>query len=1152
LQHGFQVPFAIKNGYTPQPMLSDGDLMPRRLLIGFLLIFGLGCQKFKDRFDSVGSLCGVDPAAMGSEERFVKLESPDGQELAAETLLTTRSRFLHPSRSSENLAISPRGCVRIPASAGVLQAFSSARGWSISETMDARSDKNLLRLPLQTSPKVSAELQCPPQGFFAHEELPFPLRWASDGALQSARFEITASHEQLQKTFMLFEKPYGVNLTGLPAQIATRDLPEGQYLLRLNFQLSTEGWDVPGPVPTRTESCALTVLHRRPEVGGLDGYTLDNRVAAFAKDSILPWKTPSPEADLLYCRESRAKDQDEGALPPASDSCQPQNRCQDLKNFERTGAIVVKDPGVFDYYAYAEDKAGNRSALSCQTLVVTDSKPSLELLWSEAEWNKPAAQMLIPRAQVELRIRGQHPQLEDASLATRYQCKADFVREDQSILSGRSVICTSGRCRNQSLEKYVPCDADLQLSLVDLWSNMKDAGGLLRVSVLADDRAGHIEEKMATIGIQPKRWKPTRWSDSTKLEDTSMQLLQDKKGRIFSVGFQSISVRNEINDSWVEWPRPSTTDNGNITTAWFAQDNTLHVEWESLRQNPPQFVRRIYRWDESGWQALPSMDPNELLKCELPQAFHRGGFFCKTAEGLAVYEGGSWTLTPYPNESCLTLPQNLVRDAGQKLWLQCGSSLYQKTQDQKEWTGVSDPLPLVKIAADAEGQIWTLRGTGRDALELTMSTASESIKLPPPPSFTAIDLLPEDFVIGPASEIILGDSYWDKGTSSWKVFPYLAQKDPGLRVQALFVGKGDLLWIADKGLMNWDGERLRYWDYGIYGLQLVRTHIEAAMGQKSTPWVLAAPGSGYAFPFEFQLRSWAYFPKPKSAPNSGVNGPWVDAASVPSIYLSNDGLYTLEAGGWTRTLRSPGLNSEAAVEDSIFEPILLSTQGIFRLAPDKSWTALVRFPDDRYYWGGIRDSQGRYWVYEDGTTDLGVVDGFSYYKVSVGPDAGTDVKGIFAAKQGLVVATDTGLFTRAEGQADWTKKSWQDWGLSSVDRIREVDDRTLFVSVADSGFITEFWLLDLESGTKKAFVVPENSSSLGNIRRTADGDFVIHILFDVFRTDGTNYTKIFSRSDLYSLPEEPNGTFMQIQNLQVDAQNRVWFNVGFGVVRLDL
>jgi hypothetical protein len=1128
--------------------------MLRRFFLGFwaVLTLGFGCQRFEDRFDSVASLCGVDPAEMGSAERFVKLESPDGQELSPETLLTTRSRFLFPSRNSENLAISSRGCVRLPAATGVLQAFSSARGWSISESIEARTDQNLLRLPLQTSPKVTAELQCPTQGFYAHDELPFPLRWASDGALQSARFEITAVNEQQQKTFVLFDKPYGVHLTGLPANIPTRDLPEGQYLFRLNFQLSTEGWDLPGPVPTRTESCPLTILHRRPEVGGLDSYSLDNRVAVFAKGSILPWKTPSRDAELLYCREPRGKDLDEGSLPSTSESCQPQNRCQDLKNFERSGAIVATDLGVFDYYAYAEDKAGNRSALSCQTLVVTESKPELELLWSEADWNKPAAQMLIPRAQVELRIRGRHPQLEDASLAARYQCKVDFVREDQSILSGRPVICTSGRCRNQSMEKFVPCDADLQLSLVDLWSNMNDAGGLLRVFVLADDRAGHIEEKMATIGIQPKRWKPIRWSRSTKLEDSSMQLLQDKKGRVFSVGFQSISQRVETHASWVEWPRPEGVDNGNITTAFFAQDNALHVEWETLRQDPPQFVRRIYRWDESAWQALPSLDSDDLLKCELPQAFHRGGFFCKTTEGLALYEGGSWTLTPYPDAMCMNRPQNLVRDAGNTLWLQCGSSLYQKAQDQTEWAGVRDPLPLVKIAADSQGRIWTLRGTGRDALDLTMNSANESIKLPRPPSFTSMDLLAEDFVIGPASEIILGDAYWDASKNSWEVFPYLAQRDPGLRVNAHFVGKGDLLWIAEKGLMNWDGERLRYWDFGIYGLQFARTRIEAAVGQDSRPWLLASPGSSYPFPFEFQTRSWAYFPKPKDSPNSGVSGPWVNTASVPSIYLKNEGLYTLEAGGWTRSLRSPGLRNETPVEDSIFEPILLSTQGIFRLAPDKSWTALVRFPDDHYYWGGTRDSQGRYWVYEDDSTDLGIVDGFTFSKVPLGPDTGKDVKGIFATAQGLLVATDKGLFTRAEGQPHWSPSSWQDWGLQTVERVRQVDDKTLFVSVAESVAISELWLLDLPSGIKKSFAVPGNASSLGNIRRTVQGDYVIHILFDIFRTDGTNYTKIFSRADLYSLPDEPNGTFMQIQNMQVDAHNRLWFNVGSGIVRLDL
>ncbi|WP_218110127.1 hypothetical protein [Oligoflexus tunisiensis] len=1110
------------------------------------LILCLSCQRFQDKFTAVASLCGVDPSSLRADEIFIKFESPQGTELSAATLLTTRSRFLSRSRQAESLAISSRGCVRLPAESGVLQAFSSAEGWSLSQNLDATNGQNFLRLTLQPSPRVSAELQCPAPGFYAHETLPFPLRWTSDGALHAARFEMVAMDEAQQKSFVLFEKPYGQHLTALPQDLRTDALPEGQYLLRLNFHISTEGWDVPGPVPTRTETCPLTILHRRPEVGGLAGYSLQQRVAVFAKDAILPWKTQSPESDLFVCREKRGQDMDDENVAANAGVCEPQVHCQDLKNFQKAAPIVATETGVFDYYVYAENRAGTRSSLSCQTLVITEHKPELQLVWSEANWNKPAAQMQTPRADVQLRIMSQHPQLEDASLPTGFQCRADFVREDQSILSGRSILCTSGRCRHRTLENFVPCDADLQLAITDLWPRMKPEGGRLRIFVQADDRAGHVIEQVATVGIQPQRWKPVLRSPGTDLNEYTQHLLQDKQRRIFQSKHNGLSLWNETEQRWDLQASPSEVTNGYLERVWLSQEGQVYVAW-SLSQ-----AEHIFRWQEGNWEKLPSLENNG--PCLNPQGFHRGGFWCRSETDLALYEKDSWTRIPYPVESScgeLNQTQVLVRDQGETLWLACRSELYQRREGQNTWTPVSGTLPLVNIGVDAQERLWIIRGTGARDLQIAIMQNGESRMIPQPESFTWVDLRSRDFAIGPGGEIILGDAYWDDSKSAWQVFPYLANRQPGQRVLPYFLSHGELFWESEQGLLHWDGTRLRHWDFAVHGLQLVTETLQVVLDANGAPWILASPGGSYTFPYQFQLKNWAYWTKPAGAPSSAIAALWVDERSTPRVYIPADGFHVLESSGWNRLMRSPGITEESPLDTGTFEPILLSPEGIYRWSPEEDWTRLVHFPEPRYYFGGTRDAQGRIWVYQD-SMELGVIHGSRFERVPLGTDAGSSVYDIFARDNGITVATDRGLFSRAEGQVDWSSQLWTDWGLASVDRVRQVDSDTLLVSISgEGGLLSALWLLDLKTQSKKEFRLPESTAFLGNVQKTSKGDYVMALRFDVFRTDGVNYTKLFSRKDFDEL-SSVSGVFPNVFDLQVDAHDRVWFHTGHGIIRIDL
>jgi hypothetical protein len=877
---------------------------------------------------------------------------------------------------------------------------------------------------------------------------------------------------------------------------------------------------------------------------------LGHRFAVIAQNESLPWKTPSPQSDLLYCRERRGGDVDEEGLADTLGACQPQGPCQELMNFQRTGAITASDPGVFDYYVYAEDKAGNRSSMSCQTFVVTERKPQIELLWSNAEWDKPRSQMRLPQAEVQLRIRGTHPQLEDASL--RYQCKAEFVRMDQSVAEGSRVICTSGRCRNQSMGNFLPCDAEFGMSLVDLWSNIPADGGALRVTVKTDDGAGHSEEQQTSVGIQPSFWNPTPLHSSVGLDATSSQLLEDRKGRLFHIELDGDAwIYDEAKAAWDPLPLAAQGRASDVMF-WLSAEKDIHAQWTA-----DDTGTTIARWTDAGWQKLNLPEGRTPMKCMRPREFHQGGFWCQTENGLAIHQNEKWSSYSLkladsgdicPNSSA----QLLSRDASNHLWIACQENLYQLPSGSTSWTAIKHALPLVSLGVDRKGRLWTIRGTGRDDLLIQREEAGQTQTMPTPPTFNGLEINPKEFVIGPASELIFGDSYWDETAGAWQVLPAMKNRRPSLRVIPQFSSRGELFWETDQGLLRWDGQGLHVWDLTLYALDMPATGMQAVIGKDGTPWVLATvPGSSYASLYKFQRRNWVYYPQPKASARQGIGGLWVDDKGMPQVYIPTVGLYSLTTTGWNMIFRSPKVAEELPLETTPFEPVLLSPKGIYRWDPEQSWLRLVRFQQPTSYWGGTKDKQGRYWLYQD-NMELGVIDGQEFRTVPLRDDAGSSIHGLFRREDSILVATNQGILSRAEGQTDWHLSLWKDWGLESMDRIRQLDADAYLVSVTDElQRIAQLWELNLKTQTKKSLAVPDEAYFLGGAYKTTQGDYFMAIKFDIYRTDGVNLTRIFSQEDLYSLAQGP-GTFLQFRDLRVDADDNLWFHTGFGVVRIFL
>lgn len=75
------------------------------------------------------------------------------------------------------------------------------------------------------------------------------------------------------------------------------------------------------------------------------------------------------------CSESRTHQQNTPLIPLTT--CEAAAYCKDLAHFKEQSRVVAESPGVFDYFVYAENKAGERSTPSCQTVIVSDKAPTV-------------------------------------------------------------------------------------------------------------------------------------------------------------------------------------------------------------------------------------------------------------------------------------------------------------------------------------------------------------------------------------------------------------------------------------------------------------------------------------------------------------------------------------------------------------------------------------------------------------------------------------------------------------------------------------------------------------------------------------------------------------------------------------------------------
>ncbi|MDQ3230777.1 MAG: hypothetical protein M3Q07_03070, partial [Pseudobdellovibrionaceae bacterium] len=621
---------------------------------------------FRQNFVGSAQQCGLAPGQVSDEEIVVQLLNPEGQPLTRDQARSLSSRMMLTDGQTQDLNVTPGGCLRLPSDQGTLQVYHAHAGWSYAGILQQRAQKpRFQQVRMVKNSSIQAFLQCPTQGFFSDDRLAFPLLWNSTGSLDAAQFQLIAEDLSNKKRYELYKKPYGETPAENPGFLATGILPEGVYDLRFRFLLAQSAWDQAPVLPVDHERCRLTVLHGPVHVTGLEDYPLHHGVGIFEQGSIIPLKSSRTEGQLRVCKEKR--DWDRATDESGAVDCQPRHQCLDPENFQPTAQVLADEVGIFDYFSEVRMPSGQVSSPRlCRTVLVSSSRPRLQVTWDNPRWGEELAVMDKPVSELSLnisRILNEQPRVLDDKLEGRLQCKAEFVYANQTIRPGRVFTCNAGACQGQSLETFKNCSEELKINILPIWSSLTSDGGHVRIHVRYDTGRNHIEEQSVAIGIKPRKWQPRELKTGDENFESGVALFKNRAGQIFSLSttkgvLQWDETKFGVTDlkrpgSWQRMPPIRSGQKQDAATRiWQDRDGELVVQETYEVAGSPSLLTVIARWTADGWKELAWPADLKDPQCQQPQPGKRTVFWCRgVGPELIIERGDRLVALPLPDHA---------------------------------------------------------------------------------------------------------------------------------------------------------------------------------------------------------------------------------------------------------------------------------------------------------------------------------------------------------------------------------------------------------------------------------------------------------------------------------------------------------------------
>lgn len=484
-------------------------------LIILFLIIQSACGSLRNSLQRIAVECGIDKDVVGNSS-FVRLLAPNGTPYQSADVRSLRAVFINEQGDRADLPMTPGACVILPGEPGILQVVDARNGDSTTQNLNLNSAQqaSLTAFHLTSRQDLDMDLACPEEGLFASRTLKQPLFVTFSGDVAGLDFKLDAVTADNSTVRTLARKPMGQKGLNLTNNLDVSLLSEGTYFLRMYGYHISEGLDAkPRPI-LPDKICRLHIVRGIVKIEGKDE---SQKLAVYPPQSPLPWSVQAPHEKLFFCREPHVEGR----------SCQPQ-ACADRLGFQEVQVIKTGDAGIFDYYAYGESRAGLRSEITCQTIIVSPRAPTISVGWDHQDLQKNGSILRKPYAILKAQMELSHEIVDRKALEKNLSCKVDFEVRGQLQTANHRVRCVEGRCAGQLLNDFVPCDTHISMNIIEALNQPALLLSRLILTVKTDDGAGHVAEAQRSLWINQTAWELQNlsYSDPTTFQVQKIQSYQ--------------------------------------------------------------------------------------------------------------------------------------------------------------------------------------------------------------------------------------------------------------------------------------------------------------------------------------------------------------------------------------------------------------------------------------------------------------------------------------------------------------------------------------------------------------------------------------------------------------------------------------------------
>lgn len=490
----------------------------------------LSCSRFSNKLQNLRYECGGEVDL--SFPYYVKVLDSQKRELSTETrgrlqveTTETGSADIIPHRlSSKSCILLPSSKVSISISAENIQESGVAE-------LNLNDDKSVFYL--KALAKVEARMKCPDIGYFVNDKLPNMIDFKVDGDAKSLVLKVLAVDSKSLKSFELFKKGKGEDFAFLPEFYDTRGLPDGHYRIDTVLGNNFESWARPRLLDVGGFQCPITVSHQAPGIEYLEAVR-----GVVPPKTLIPWSTVD-SAELKSCFIDDGK---------SELNCSPPPSCEGVPI--QSGFIHAPETsGYYRLLVWAQGKNGLQGMPLCQNIRIASDAPDFAITWRNKEWQDGFASFDMPLTKVEAEI----TRFDDNVIPASFSCKVDFISSHGIQLSSPDVRCLSESCKDRSLNEFVPCEKSIGMTLVNLWGKQEINESYFRLTVRADDGAGHFRER-SRLAFMSENSRDIINLNSEKIDsrpesDNPPTIYPLKDGSLFKLNSPNDQIWNE-KDGW--------------------------------------------------------------------------------------------------------------------------------------------------------------------------------------------------------------------------------------------------------------------------------------------------------------------------------------------------------------------------------------------------------------------------------------------------------------------------------------------------------------------------------------------------------------------------------------------------------------------------